>query len=185
MKQCRFSAKDMFWGTGDWAQYKGDYETTIGALVGMAGIIKEHGLHVTFGHIQKPQIVKSYKQPLTPAVLTFLQCGHIVERWMYQFAPDQRWMPCVGTSDYDREVREMFNECRKFGSPIRNGLKWKRVCDIVGFTSPSTSDLFLISDFCAFLFSRRKQQKDDWTVKLYDLLEPHIWKPWTFRPGGL
>src|SRR5713226_10014932 len=97
-KKCRFHAKDMFWGTGDWAEYKNDLDTTIGALVGMFGIIKEHDLHITFGHINKPQIVKRYTYPLKPPVLTFVQCGHLVERWMRAFAPDQRWLPCVGTS---------------------------------------------------------------------------------------
>jgi hypothetical protein len=182
--KCRFHAKDLFWQTGDWAEYKDDFETTITALFGMAEIIQKHKLYVTFGHIMKPQIVKTYQRPYTPAVLTFMQCGHIMERWMYAFARDQRWLPCVGTSDYDRDVREIFHECRRSGSPIRNGLKWKRACDVIAFTSPASSDLFLISDFCAFMFSRKKQAKDDWMIKLHDHLRPYIWNPWTFNPGG-
>jgi hypothetical protein len=179
---CRFSAKDMYWRTRDWQEFKDNPEPPIDGLVGMAEIIDKYDLSISFAHINKPQILKSYKDPMKPAVLTFLQCGHIVERWMYQHAPDQRWMPCVGTSDYDRNVRNAFDDCRKYGSPIRSGVRWKRVCDTVGFVSPMTSHLFLIADFCAFMFGRKQQGKKDYLTGLYDHLKPRIWNPWVFSP---
>jgi hypothetical protein len=37
---------------------------------------------------------------------------------------------------------------------------------------------------CAFVFSRKQQEKDDWTRLLYKELQPHIWNPWTFQPGA-
>jgi len=27
------------------------------------------------------------------------------------------------------------------------------------------------------------QEKDDWTLKLYELLEGQLYEPWTFKPG--
>jgi len=111
-QRCRFHAKDMFWGTGDWTEYKGNYDVTIGHMVDMFPIIRDHKLGITFGHIEKPQIHKQYRNPIPPAVLTFIQCGHIVEDWLNTFATDQRWLPCVGTSQHDKAIREAFNTCR-------------------------------------------------------------------------
>lgn len=182
--KCRFHAKDVYWGTGDWEQYKGDLEVRIGALINMFYVLKNHGLYVTFGHIHKPRVFKRYASPLEPAPLTFVQCGHIVERWMARFAPDQRWLPIIGTSQYDKDVREVFSSCRKTGSPIRRDkIRWKRVCDVMSITSPEDSDIFLLSDLCAFIFSRKMQEKDDWEGQLCELLEGQLYDPWTFRPG--
>jgi len=181
-KRCRFHATDMFWGTGDWTEHKADIDMTIGALVGMFPIIRDHNLSITFGHIRKPQIHNQYSRPLSPAVLTFVQCGHIVESWMQTHASDQRWLPCVGSSQHDKEVLEAFHQCRKLGSPVRRRIKYERACDAISFTSPVNSEIFLISDLCAFVFSRKQQGKDDWTLKLYEALSPHIWRPWTFKP---
>jgi hypothetical protein len=182
-KRCRFHAAEMYWGTGDWKEHKSDFKITIGAMGDILEVIVKNKLSVTFGHINKPKIVSAYKHPIKPAVLTFMQCGHIVEGWMRKFAPDQRWMPCVGHSDYDRDIEEAFHECRKSGSPICKGVKWEMACDIIGFTSPRSSDIFAISDLCAFMFSRKQQGKDDWTKLFYEFLEPHIWKPWVFNPS--
>lgn len=182
--KCRFHAKDMYWGTGDWAEHKDNLDVRIGALVEMFMVLRKHSLHVTFGHIHKPRVFKQYSSPLEPAPLTFVQCGHIVERWMARFAPDQRWLPIVGTSQYDKAVRSVFGECRKGGSPIKQSrVKWKRVCDVMSITSPEDSDIFLLSDLCAFICSRKMQEKDDWTLKLYELLEGQLYEPWTFKPG--
>jgi hypothetical protein len=182
--KCRFHAKDVYWGTGDWEEYKDCNEVRIGALIEMFYVLKNHGLYVTFGHVHKPKVFRQYAFPLEPAPLTFVQCGHIVERWMARFAPDQRWLPIVGTSQHDRDVKEVFSTCRITGSPIkRSRIKWKRVCDVMSITSPEDSDIFLLSDLCAFICSRKMQGKADWEGQLYELFEGQLYDPWTFKPG--
>ena len=90
-------------------------------------------------------------------------------------AADQHWLPCVGATNYNRDVEQMFMDCRNFGAPSGYWAKrWHYAADVMAFTSPKQSAVFLLSDLCAFIVSRHERGKDVWG--LYEKLQSAMWK---------
>jgi hypothetical protein len=144
-------------------------------IINMASIVRENNIPVVFACVDKAKMAKRYNRPLNPHLMTFVQIGEIVESWMSNFATDQHWLPCVGATDYNREIEGMYADCRNFGPPFGHwAKKWKRCADIMAFASPARSFIFLLADLCAFFVSRHRQEKEDWGI--YDYLQPAIWR---------
>ena len=84
------------------------------------------------------------------------------------------WIPCVGSNDFNRDIEELFVSCRHFGSPFGYWTRtWEWATDVMAFTSPEKSDVFLLADLCTWVFSRARQEKDNWG--LYDVLHPLVY----------
>jgi hypothetical protein len=133
----------------------------------------EQGIPIVHACVDKKKMVEKYKKPINPHIMSFVQVGEMVERWMGQWARGQYWIPCVGANDHNREIEGMFLDCRNFGAPFGYwSRQWTRAADVMAFTSPEKSKIFGFSDLAAFAISRHRQQKEHWGVM--DKLQPHI-----------
>jgi hypothetical protein len=181
-KRCEFHAHCIFHGQKDWKPFVGNQSLRRKVFSDMTSIISKFNLAIAFAYVHKNQILTCYKKTYSPPVITLLMAIRIVENWMEKNAPDQRWVPCVGRSDYDAQLEEAFHENRRSFSPITS-LRAVRAADFCGWVRPNTSKLFLASDLCAFAHGRKKQGKDEWGLN--HALRPHVFNIWEFKPSRI
>jgi hypothetical protein len=170
-KELLFHTHRIFHGHDGWEQWVEQRRREL--LTGMAELLIAENVPIVYACVDKKKMVEKYKKPINPHLMTFIQCGEMVERWTHQHARENMWIPCVGSNDFNREIEELFVSCRRFGSPFGWWeRKWDVVMDVIAFTSPEKSNVFLLSDLCAWVFSRERQGKDSWG--LYDVLRPLV-----------
>jgi len=170
-KRLVFHAQKIFHGQDGWEVW--DEPRRRALLHSIAGVLTGSQIPVIYACVDKKRMVEKYKSPVNPHIMTFIQVGEIVERWMHKYAKEHHWLPCVGANDYNREIEEMFINYRQFGAPFGYWAnKWKKAADVMAFTSADKSIVFQLSDLCAFAISRHKQNKEHWG--LYDAIQPRI-----------
>lgn len=176
---CQFHTTNIFHAAKDWKEYEENLGLRKRLLIAMARVLVTNRISVAFALLDKTKILASYEKTLTPPVITFLMAGKIMEDWIRKYAPDQRWQPVVGKSDYNRHIEEAHHQARTAGMPITS-FPWTRAVDSLAFASPQLSRIFLLSDLCAFVLGRQKQGKDDWD--LHERLKECIFNVWEFQP---
>jgi hypothetical protein len=167
---CIFSAKDIYWGHEGWDYW--DESRRKKLLCDVINLMVQYKLPIMYGHLNKAIVKDRYTEPENPHMMTFVQCGESVERWMRRNAPDQRWLPCIGTADFGRsELENLYVRCRDTGPPYGHWpSRFCRVADAVSFTGPRISRCFALADLCAFVYNRHEIGRNDWG--LYDMLKP-------------
>jgi hypothetical protein len=143
-------------------------------LHNMADVLITHQLPWVYAVVDKQKMAAKYGSPINPHIMTFIQSGELVESWMNMWGNGLHWLPCVGDTEYNRIIEEMFVRCLQFGPPFgRWASKWQHAADVMAFTSPAKSMPFLLADLCAFAASRHEQGRDDWG--LYKKLRNNLW----------
>lgn len=151
-----------------------DEERRKNELHAMAEVIIKHELPWMYATVDKKKMVAKYNSPINPHIMTFIQTGELVESWMGSWGKGLHWLPCVGDTEYNRAIEEMFVRCCEFGPPFGHwASKWKHAADVMAFTSPAKSKPFLLADLCAFAASRHEQGREDWG--LYKRLRKNLW----------
>jgi hypothetical protein len=170
-KKLVFHTHRIFHGQGGWEIWEEPKRREL--LYAVTSMLNDSQIPVIYACVDKKRMVERYKSPVNPHIMTFIQVGEIVERWMQKNAKEHHWLPCVGANDYNREIEDMFVNCRKFGAPFGYWAnKWKKAADVMAFTSAEKSIVFQLSDLCAFAVSRQMQNKEHWG--LYDAIESRI-----------
>ncbi len=174
-----FHAVDVYHGNEEWKPYKEKEELRKHYMSELVGILEKHRPNAILAYVKKPDIAITYgENRWEPAVITFLQCGKMIEEWMKVNAADQRWAAIVGKSDYNSAVEDQFHKSRNIQCPLTK-TPWRFASEVIGFISPQQSYIFPLSDLFAFAYGRHIQGKrDDWN--LYGRIKKCIFKDWAF-----
>ena len=162
---------------GLWAHISEEKRREI--LYAMVQVIRENKLGVAYAVVNKTKMTEKYANPINPHIMSFVQAGELIENWTRENAPNHLWHPCVGQSDFDRDVGKLFTECRLSKPPFGKWAKqWKLVADVISYTTPWPNGIFpsklaLAADLCAFAVSRNEQQKENWNLFKYAVRHTH------------